>query len=192
MNDVHDENVTIERAKSEDAEAAADLLRQTWLATYPNEDVGITKEDIRLRTEGENGERLQQNIDKWRKSIESTDGKSATYVARKDGKVIGLTFPVITPEGQHRIGTLYVLPEAQDQGVGGKLMQANLAWHGETKPVYLAVAAYNQKAINFYKKYGFVETSKKVEDLSARRRGLKELPEIEMMRQAASQEVGDK
>ena len=181
---INDQNkaVTIEKAKSDDAEAVAELLRQTWLATYPNAEADISEEDIRLRTEGEHGERIQQNIDKWRKSIEAADGKSTTYVARKDGKIIGLTFPVITPEGQHRIGALYVLPEAQGQGVGGELTQANLDWHGNTEPIYLAVAAYNKKAINFYKKFGFIETGKKVEDLSARKRGLKEIPEIEMMR----------
>ncbi|QQR51654.1 hypothetical protein IPF89_02410 [Candidatus Saccharibacteria bacterium] len=43
--------VLIERAIPEDAEAVSDLLRRTWMATYPNAEAGITEEDIRLRTE---------------------------------------------------------------------------------------------------------------------------------------------
>lgn len=158
------------------------MLRQTWLATYPNKDAGITEEDIRLRTDGEKGERIAQNIEKWRQNIAAADGKSAAFVARRGGKVVGFTFAVITPDGRHHVGALYVLPAAQGQGIGSKLMQANLAWHGEAQPIYLAVAAYNRNAINFYKKFGFIETGKQLEDLPARKRGLKELPEIEMMR----------
>lgn len=177
-------SITVEKAKPEDAEAIVDLLRKTWLDTYPNQEAGITEADIRIRTDGKNGDHLQNNINKWRQKIESADHKSMFYVVRDNAKVVGFTHPVITTENQHRIGALYVLPEAQGRGVGSQLIQANLSWHGNNAPIYLAVAAYNKKAIEFYKQFGFIETGEKVEDLSARKRGLKEIPEIEMMRPA--------
>ncbi len=182
------DDVIIEIATPQDAEAISELLRETWRATYPNKEIGITEEDIRLRTDGENGEYIVQNIERWRKNIESTDDKATAYIALKGGKIVGFTYPTIAPNGQRYIGALYVLPEAQDQGVGSRLIQANLAWHGEDEPVYLVVAAYNQNAIKFYKKFGFIETGNTVEDLSARKRGLKELPEIEMIRPVKNEE----
>jgi hypothetical protein len=59
--------VEVELARPEDAEAISELLRTTWMATYPNAEAGITEEDIRLRTEGEHGERIPKNIQRWRK-----------------------------------------------------------------------------------------------------------------------------
>lgn len=104
-----------------------------------------------------------------------------TYVAKVNGAVVGFTLPLINKDGQHSLGALYVLPEFQGLGIGYELAKVNLKWHGN-HPIYLAVAAYNQRAINFYKTLSFMETGKKIEDLTARKLGEKELPEIEMMR----------
>jgi ribosomal protein S18 acetylase RimI-like enzyme len=177
-------SVVVEKAQPQDAESIAEVQTLTWLATYPNTELGITEADIRKRLEGENGERTTRRIENWRKKAEATDGKSALYVARLNGKIVGFTLPAITPEGQHQIGALYVLPEVQGKGVGSQLIKESLAWHGDNRPIYLTVAAYNQNAINFYEKFGFQETGKQVEDLPARKSGNKELPEIEMMRPA--------
>jgi hypothetical protein len=54
----------IKQAKPEDAEAICSLLRETWLDTYPNAEAAITREDIRLRIEGRQGERIQPNIER--------------------------------------------------------------------------------------------------------------------------------
>ncbi|MGH7196823.1 MAG: GNAT family N-acetyltransferase [Candidatus Saccharimonadales bacterium] len=169
--------IAIQKATSQDAEAIAHVQSVTWLATYSNANLGITEADIRKRLEGGHGERTAGRIEKWRKSIEHGD----VYVARLGGKMVGFTSPLVSSDGQHRIGALYVLPKAQGKGVGSQLIQKNLQWHGSS-PVYLTVAAYNQNTINFYKKFGFKETGKQVEDLPAREKGDKELPEIEMMR----------
>lgn len=109
--------VTIERARPEDAEAIADIQRRTWLDTYPNGALGITEEDIRINLDGPNGENVSKRVERWRQRLEAGIPDSATFVARVDGRVLGYTSPHI-PAGQHRVGSLYVLPEAQGMGVG--------------------------------------------------------------------------
>lgn len=173
----------IERAISEDAESVSDLLRRTWMATYPNYEVGITEKDIRLRTDGENGERIPQNIDSWRKRIETDDGTGAVFVARLNGKVVGLASPNYN-DGKRHVGALYVLPEMQGTGVGSKLMQKILDWHNaDENNIYLRVASYNHNAIDFYERFGFEQTKNYVVD-EGNVYGNTQIPEIEMMRKA--------
>ena len=158
-----DMEIIIERATPDDADAISELLRITWQATYPNEEVGISEEDIRLRTEGEHGERIPQNVENWRKRIETDDGTVAVFVAREAGQVVGMAAPGII-DGQRRIGAMYVLPDAQGKGIGGRLMERALEWHGHEEDIYLLVASYNDNAINFYKRFGFVQTDTAVID----------------------------
>lgn len=171
--------VTVELARSEDAEKISELLRVTWMATYPNEAEGITEEDIRLRTEGANGERIPKNIENWRKRIEATDNSGAVFVARIGNDIVGMAGPGII-NGERHVGALYVLPGAQGKGVGSKLMKQLLGWHGDTEDIYLNVASYNQNAINFYERFGFTTTDKQVVD-EGNVYGDTKIPEIQMV-----------
>lgn len=174
--------VIVEQARPEDAESVSELLRRTWLATYPNAEAGITEEDIRLRTDGQHGERIPQNIEHWRKSIETTDGSKAVFVARVNDKVVGVAAPN-SIDGRRALGALYVLPEVQGKGVGSKLMQRALEWHGDKEDIYLNVASYNQSAIDFYVRFGFRQTDTPVVD-EGNVYGNTLIPEIEMVRRA--------
>lgn len=180
--EINKKPVTIERAVSGDAEAIFEIKRQGWLNTYPNEDLGISVEYIRGRVEGEYGERIPRNIERWRNKINITDGTKAIFVARINGKVAGFVAPGFT-DGQRRLGALYVLPEAQGKGIGGGLMRKALEWHGSDEDVYLVVASYNQNAIDFYKSFGFEETNRVVKD-EGDVYGNTQIPEIEMVRKA--------
>lgn len=182
---IDEQSVVIERATPEDAEGINSVLRQTWLDTYPNEEAGITEEDIRLRVEGKNGERIPARIQRWKDNIEDKDGSKAVYVARLNGKVVGMTAPGII-DGRRKVGAMYVLPEAQGMGIGGKLMQKVLEWHGDSEDIFLAVASYNQKAIEFYKRFGFEQTDTVIED-EGDVYGNTKIPEVEMVRKARAQ-----
>lgn len=173
----------VELAKPEDAAEVFDVQRQTWLDTYPNEEAGITYENIRVRLEGENGELIPQKVERWRKGIESTGEKRAVYVIRDEGKIIGFVAPGIMND-QRRIGAIYVLPEAQGKGVGSKLLQKSIEWHGRNEDIFLHVANYNQNAIDFYKRHGFEQTDNKIVDEAALQKGNVPIPEIEMVLRA--------
>ena len=173
-------NVVIEPAAPDDAEAITELLRVTWLATYPNAAAGLTCENIRQRVEGDHGERLAEKTAKWRQRIAAQAGKPSAFVARSNGDVVGFVFPSVI-DGQSRVGVLYVLPQMQGQGIGGRLLKKVLDWYGDGTDIYLRVATYNRRAIEFYQKYGFVLTDAKVKDEGSVVDG-KQIPEREMVR----------
>jgi ribosomal protein S18 acetylase RimI-like enzyme len=52
---------------------------------------------------------------------------------------------------------MYFLRDAQNLGLGSRLMGEFLAWAGEAT-IHLWVTAYNEGAIRFYARYGFEQT----------------------------------
>ena len=172
-----------EPAKPDDAAEVFDVQRRTWLDTYPNAEAGVTYDDLKVRLEGENGELIPQKVERWKEGIESTGEKRATFVVRDNGKIVGFVAPGIMG-GQRRIGAIYVLPEAQGKGVGGKLLQKSIEWHGRDEDIFLHVASYNQNAIDFYKKYGFEQTDNEIVDEAALQNGHAPIPEVEMVLKA--------
>jgi ribosomal protein S18 acetylase RimI-like enzyme len=179
--------VVIEPALLQDAESVTDVHRRTWLATYPNAEAGITEEDIRIRVDGEHDELKPLRLEQWRKSIETADGSRTVFVARQEGKVVGFCAPGII-SGQRRIGAIYVLPEAQSNGLGSQLLEKAIEWHGRSEDIFLRAATYNEQAIGFYKRNGFEETGRVVQDESeaVKLRGAVAIPEIEMVLKAKS------
>jgi ribosomal protein S18 acetylase RimI-like enzyme len=181
---VTDHLVTVRRAVPADAEGISTVNVETWLATYPNDELGITAEALRLHLEGAAGERTAERIARRRRSIsESAAGGSlsAQFVADSGGAIVGYTLPFVTAEGRHRVGALYVLPAFQGRGIGHLLLARNLAWHGDGQDVYLHVAAYNEHAIRFYERHGFALTGAEAHDEVAAI-GTVRIPEIEMLR----------
>jgi ribosomal protein S18 acetylase RimI-like enzyme len=176
--------IDIEQAVPDDAEAIYEVKRQGWLSAYPNEEAGITYEDVRKHVDGEHGEGIQKGVERWRSGLEKdADGKQRiTYVAKHDGGLVGFVSPGLI-EGQRRIGALYVLPEAQGQGVGSRLLQKAIDWHGRDEDIFLHVASYNENAINLYKRFGFELTGLDTTDYE-RFDNNKAIPEQEMVLKA--------
>lgn len=50
---------------------------------------------------------------------------------------------------------MMVAPSFHGKGVAGALMDAGLDWLGRARPIWLNVIAYNERAIGFYRKFGF-------------------------------------
>lgn len=154
------------------------VLKTTWLATYPNEEHGISKEDVESRflpDESEEGKKIKETRIK-----RYEDPNYHQWVAKDGEEIVGIC--TAAKEGDHgRIQAIYVLSTCQGKKVGKKLMEAGLSWLGN-QDVYINVVSYNQKAINFYEKFGFVKTGKEARDAAALLPSGKIMPEIEMVK----------
>lgn len=170
----------IRHAKPKDAEQILALKRATWFKSYVNEKLGITKEDIFKKFPDST---MSESISNWQKgiAIEKSTGDRYTYVAVLNNKVVGFTSPYIEETGRRRVGAMYVDPDYQGKGIGRKLLETALNWHGQDKDVYLEVVEYNQNAIDFYKHFGFIPSGKVI-PMEISEEGEKLLPQIEMVR----------
>lgn len=139
----------IESAKPEDADAIARIQHDSWLATYPNAEAGISVETIEKRL-GDLGKRSEF----WQKTIEGLPENVHVDVVRKDGSVIGFC-KVAKGEAENHIDALYLDPTCKKQGAGGAVFRSGLQWLGADKSISLEVVAYNADSIAFYEHFGF-------------------------------------
>ncbi|QBD74612.1 N-acetyltransferase [Ktedonosporobacter rubrisoli] len=172
-------SILIRDAVPDDNEAARSVQKQTWLATYPNEELGISREDIAAHFTNISPEaRRRRELRKYRIN---TDPLTHLWVACKEDKIIG--FCLATKEdGIHLVQALYVLPEYQGQGAGKRLLQAALDWLGTEHTVVLNVASYNERAIAFYRHFGFVITDNPPQAIVHPLPSGAVIPELEMIR----------
>jgi ribosomal protein S18 acetylase RimI-like enzyme len=169
-------NIKITAATPEDIIGVVQVRKEGWLSTYPNEALGITKEDI-LSEDFDSQERIKG----WQGTLSNPD--VLDLVAKDGDRVVGF---VIAMKGQeiNKIRGLYVLSSYQGKGIGKALTDQALAWLGNGKDVSLNVATYNENAIGFYERHGFVKGTKVVAKPHELLNSGKEIPEIEMIKKA--------
>ncbi len=177
--------IDIERAVPGDAEVICDIRDRAWIKAYPNTELGITAEDITLNAQGRGGVFVPRRIAYLKDELAKDDGTGlSTFVAKADGKVVGFIDPRVDEQFHRRIGAIYVSPDAQGMGVGGKLMAKVLDLYGRDQDIFLEVVSYNQNAINFYVRFGFEKTDTVVSEEQGRPDYMKSLPQIEMVLKA--------
>ncbi len=76
----------------------------------------------------------------------------------------------------NELNAIYLLNEVKGSGTGGKLMEEFLSWADKSKPCRLEVFSFNNQALGFYNKYGFVKTDKPTQLYKDK------LPFVEMVR----------
>ena len=147
-------NFTIRDTSAPDVWAVQRIRSEAWLDTYPNEAAGISRESIAAIT------------DKWfdfdvlekqasRLSRIASDPNSISKIAEDGDKPLGLALAERSAMGHQKLDALYVLKEYHGTGIAQELMTQALDWFDLSKPISLEVVAYNDRAIAFYKKYGF-------------------------------------
>jgi len=155
------------------------IQKTTWLATYPNNDLKITKQDILSRFADDETLAGKKRIEDRKQKF--SQANVHIWVAKDREKTIGFCMAEHEPNNG-RLGAIYLLPEYQGQGIGKKLMEMALKWLEKDNDIYVNVVAYNKPAIAFYQRFGFVKTGKEVTDAVAILPSGKILPEIEMVR----------
>lgn len=157
---------------------AADIARiqnDSWLVTYPNEDAGITREDLM----GYLG-KVDARAFRWEGRLEKNDPNVRISVLKHGDRVIGFSSVTRMPNVGH-VDALYLDPEFSEKRMGGEALEEGLRWLGNDKPIELEVASYNSRAIRFYERFGFrKQGAAKPVDL----RNGKEIPLMLMVRDA--------
>lgn len=163
---------TITKLSADTIDAGNRMRLQSWLDTYVNDELGVTRGWIESRN------KIQMSDEMRAKRLERfADPNTMGWVAiDKSGTVIGMTTPFIDEEGRQHVGSLYVDKAWHGKGVGSALMQKVLDWFDPTVPIELGVVTYNERAKAFYRKWGFQEVPGS-ETLFADK-----IPEVKMIR----------
>ena len=149
----HTSAYRIEAISENTVDEATKVRLQSWLDTYVNEELGVTREWILER----NKDQLS-DTNRMRRRKRLKDSNSAGWVALDAaGKVVGVTTPYKDNEGNQHVGSLYVAKDWHGTGVAHALMAKVLEWFDTSKPIHLGVVSYNERAKAFYRKWGFVE-----------------------------------
>lgn len=160
-----------------DAKGITNVLYKTWLDTYPNEEIGITKEDVE---ESYKDAFTDEKVKSQQERIANTPENQKRIVV-KDGDIIVGISTMIRNENNNQLRTIYVLPEYQGKGIGQMLWNEVRKFSDPKKDTIVEVATYNQKAISFYEKLGFVDTGKRWSDEKWRMKSGATIPEMEMV-----------
>ena len=67
----------------------------------------------------------------------------------------GFVVATVHAPGDHELDWLMVHPRLQGTAVSRELMEAGMAWLGKDRPMWLNVLRHNERAIGFYRRYGF-------------------------------------
>lgn len=143
----------IREATLADAEATRRMQAESWLATYPSDEHGISRRYIQAYTDAWlTPEALAQTNQYMTKVLE--DRERFYRVAEDSAGIAGFIHVTPKDDGTKELSAIYTRPDTLGSGLGRQLMEQALEWVGDT-PVSLEVAVYNSRAIRFYEKYGF-------------------------------------
>lgn len=144
----------ISQPTKDDASALAAMHSQSWLDTYPNDNLGISIEYIKNRI----ADRVSDEGIKKRQAFiqESYDNPAYFLRIAKDytGKIVGFIDGRLKDD-HYELSGLYTIKETYGSGLGKSLWNVYLAWTGDEKDIILTVATYNERARAFYAKLGF-------------------------------------
>lgn len=170
------EQFTIKEMQAEDVAPATEMRLQSWLDTYVNEELGVTREWIKERNEVQRSpERTLQRMQRFVNG-KQTGECNGWVTLDSNGKVIGETTAWVDDAGVQHVGSLYVDKTWHGKGVGGGLMEKVIDWFDDSKPIELWVVAYNERAKAFYRKWGFEEVAGSEQLFDGK------IPEVKMIR----------
>lgn len=162
--------------KPEDAWAVQTVFYRSWLDIYPNKKAGITVDDIEAFYKDAF---LKERLDKLRNRMIDSSKNGDFFIAREGNDVVGVCH-IVKHADKNQLQAIYILPEHQRKGIGKMLWNKALEIVDPNKDIIVQVATYNKKAIDFYKKLGFVDTNKRFSDERFRMKSGSIIPEMEL------------
>lgn len=173
--------VQIHDATPNDADGVRQVQQRTWLATYPNAELGITKEDIEALFQASSREAIARR--QARQQRINSDPLVHLWVAKEAEQIVGFCLAK-KGEMQNNIQAIYVLPEYQRRGIGKQLLQTALEWLGRQQEIVLNVASYNHQAFTFYRGFGFVPSGRPAHSAVTKLPSGAVIPEIELSKRS--------
>ena len=152
---------TIQLSAPADVVGERAMQQLSWLEAYPNESAGVSQEWVEeYVSEWLKPEQIEKSREYLRDVYTDTD-QLRLNATDMDGKIVGFI------HASHRVrddgggfvevDALYTDPATYGTGLGGQLMRRALDWASGLGDggIELEVASYNERAIQFYKKYNF-------------------------------------
>ncbi len=170
-------SIIIADAKPEDVEGATKVFRAAWLDTYPNEEFGVTREDIEYFYRDS---LTPDTLEKRREQVRKLSANEKYFVA-KDGDMIVGVCRLIKHADKNELKSVYILSEYRGQGIGSMFWNEALKFFDPKKDISVIVAVYNDKAVSFYKKLGFVDSGERISDEKWRMKSGAIIPDLEMI-----------
>jgi ribosomal protein S18 acetylase RimI-like enzyme len=136
-----------------DLVAMIKLYQKSWLDIYASKENGVSKDWVKERTDAWF---MPEKQIKRKKALQDQITHPDTQyirIVRETDKIIAIIH-CSKKEEQH-MDALYVDTKFHGTGLAYQLMDEAMKWLDLMKSVSLEVASYNQRAINFYRKYGF-------------------------------------
>ncbi len=152
--------IQISKPTEKDLDGIQDVYYRTYLDTYPNAVIGITREDIEVHFKKDR--ELSAEDQEKRKQHMLRPPENHLFLVAKDGEEVVGVCRMIQRETVNQLQAIYVLPEYQGQGVGSMLWKECLGFADPLKETIVQLATYNEKAKVFYSKRGFVDTGKRL------------------------------
>lgn len=146
--DAEEGRTTIRRAELADLANVETIARTTWPMTYAE----IIPDDVQRRV-----------LDRWYspESLRQDLGApgSTFLVAERNGTIVGFAQYVRRSAESVELTRIYVLPDGQRVGIGGRLLDAALAEFADGGLRLLTVCVERDNVIGrrFYEKMGFAE-----------------------------------
>ena len=112
-------------------------------------------------------------VSEWKRRAEGSErGHQSRWFAAVDGddEWVGIALAAIDNEGNARLFGMWVQPPARGSSAAGLLCDACVDWAGSRghETIELSVVVENARAAALYRKVGFVEIGREVEDFGQR------------------------
>jgi ribosomal protein S18 acetylase RimI-like enzyme len=153
-------NIFIRTASERDLPAVQKLLGVCWHATYDN--IYGTARVSAITADWHSLPNLKARLAK---------PYSEFVVAEGQEGIVGMAYASQADPGFVMLHQLYILPEAQGQGLGGEMLGEIEAAFPDTKAFRLEVEAANERAVRFYERNGF-ETVSRTENCGKEQSGI--------------------
>lgn len=148
---------TIRKATVDDTVAIRHVQAASWLATYPNDEYGVSEEWVKAYTDSWlTPEKLEESKGYIERAISNPSGYYR--VAEVDGEIIGFIHGSTNEDDTKELEAIYTRPDMFGKGLGPQLITLFIEWAGDSQSS-LEAAVYNERALRFYRKYGFKEVA---------------------------------